>query len=226
MVLLDKGVSSKEINQRLRNNTGFWKNNDHYLTARTFKEEMYKPDNLSATFFIPLIGLLILIAAMINFLKFCIQSFYNRTRELSLRKCLGSDAKGLFRLLFSEIAVLFILSALASLVLTEWIVPVYYQYMASKETINENLFIHTPTLIQQEMEYLCFLFVLCALIVSLVIFRIKHITLTEGIKGVKRQKHSIRNFMLGVQLFICFLFIAVAIGLRIFTTRREKRTTR
>ena len=108
----------------------------------------------------------------------------------------------------------FILSALASLVLTEWIVPVYYQYMASKETINENLFIHTPTLIQQEMEYLCFLFVLCALIVSLVIFRIKHITLTEGIKGVKRQKHSIRNFMLGVQLFICFLFIAGAIGLR------------
>lgn len=76
---------------------------------------------------------------------------------------LRSDAKGLFRLLFSEIAVLFILSALASLVLTEWIVPVYYQYMASKETINENLFIHTPTLIQQEMEYLCFLFVLCCL---------------------------------------------------------------
>lgn len=225
VVLLDKGVSSKEINQRLRQQIpAFGKNNDHYLTARTFKEEMYKPDNLSATFFIPLIGLLILIAAMINFLKFCIQSFYNRTRELSLRKCLGSDAKGLFRLLFSEIAVLFILSALASLVLTEWIVPVYYQYMASKETINENLFIHTPTLIQQEMEYLCFLFVLCALIVSLVIFRIKHITLTEGIKGVKRQKHSIRNFMLGVQLFICFLFIAGAIGLRnIYHLAEEKR---
>ena len=225
MVLLDKGVSSKEINQRLRQQIpAFGKNNDHYLTARTFKEEMYKPDNLSATFFIPLIGLLILIAAMINFLKFCIQSFYNRTRELSLRKCLGSDAKGLFRLLFSEIAVLFILSALASLVLTEWIVPVYYQYMASKETINENLFIHTPTLIQQEMEYLCFLFVLCALIVSLVIFRIKHITLTEGIKGVKRQKHSIRNFMLGVQLFICFLFIAGAIGLRnIYHLAEEKK---
>ena len=130
----------------------------------------------------------------------------------------------MFRLLFSEIAVLFILSALASLVLTEWIVPVYYQYMASKETINENLFIHTPTLIQQEMEYLCFLFVLCALIVSLVIFRIKHITLTEGIKGVKRQKHSIRNFMLGVQLFICFLFIAGAIGLRnIYHLAEEKR---
>lgn len=70
VVLLDKGVSSKEINQRLRQQIpAFGKNNDHYLTARTFKEEMYKPDNLSATFFIPLIGLLILIAAMINLVK-------------------------------------------------------------------------------------------------------------------------------------------------------------
>ena len=150
---------------------------------------------------------------MINFLKFCIQSFYNRTRELSLRKCLGSDSKGLFGLLFSEIAILFILSALASLALIEWVIPVYYQYMASKELINENMFIHTPTLICQEMEYLSFLLILCALIAAWAVFRIKYITLTEGVKGVKRQRHGVRNFMLGVQLFICFLFIGGAIGL-------------
>ena len=214
VVLLDKAVLSKEINQRLRRQIpAFGKNNDCYLTVRTFKEEMYKPDNLSATFFVPLIGSLILIAAMINFLKFCIQSFYNRTRELSLRKCLGSDSKGLFGLLFSEIAILFILSALASLALIEWVIPVYYQYMASKELINENMFIHTPTLICQEMEYLSFLLILCALIAAWAVFRIKYITLTEGVKGVKRQRHGVRNFMLGVQLFICFLFIGGAIGL-------------
>lgn len=214
VVLLDKAVLSKEINQRLRRQIpAFGKNNDCYLTVRTFKEEMYKPGNLSATFFVPLIGSLILIAAMINFLKFCIQSFYNRTRELSLRKCLGSDSKGLFGLLFSEIAILFILSALASLALIEWVIPVYYQYMASKELINENMFIHTPTLICQEMEYLSFLLILCALIAAWAVFRIKYITLTEGVKGVKRQRHGVRNFMLGVQLFICFLFIGGAIGL-------------
>lgn len=225
VILLDKNVSSKEINQRLRQQIpAFGEKNDCYLAVRTFKEEMYKPDNISATFFIPLIGSLILIAAMINFLKFCIQSFYNRTRELSLRKCLGSDSKGLFGLLFSEIAILFILSALASLALIEWVIPVYYQYMASKELINESLFIHTPTLIRQEMEYLGFLFILCASIAALAVFRIKHITLTEGVKGAKRQKHGVRNFMLGVQLFICFLFIAGAIGLgNIYQLAEEKR---
>ena len=75
------------------------------------------------------------------------------------------------------------------------------------------MFIHTPTLICQEMEYLSFLLILCALIAAWAVFRIKYITLTEGVKGVKRQRHGVRNFMLGVQLFICFLFIGGAIGL-------------
>ena len=214
VVLLEKGVSSTEINQRLRKQLPvFGKNNDNYLAVMTFKEEMYKPDNLGTTLFIPLIGALILIAAMINFLKFCIQSFYNRTKELSLRKNLGSGSVGLFCLLFSEIAILFLLSALVSFVMIEWFIPVFYQYLASKEVINENMLIHLPTLIWQELEYLCLLFIICLLIAAWAVFRVKHISLLEGVKGGKRQKHGVRNFMLGVQLFICFLFISGAIGI-------------
>lgn len=214
VVLLDKDVSSAEINQRLQKQIpAFGEENDNYLAVQTLKEEMHKPDNLSATLLIPVIGALILVAAMINFLKFCIQSFYNRTRELSLRKCLGSDSTGLFCLLFSEIAILFILSALVSLALIEWVIPVYYQYLASQELIDEDVFIHTPTLIWQEMEYLCILLIICLLIATWAIFRIRRLSLTEGIKGTRREKHGVRNFMLGVQLFICFLFVAGAIGL-------------
>lgn len=214
VVLLDKGVSSTEINQRLRKQIpAFGNDNENYLMVMTLKEEMYKPDNIGATFFIPLIGALILIAAMINFLKFCIQSFYNRTRELSLRKSLGSDSVGLFCLLFSEIVILFVLSALVSLVLVEWIIPVFYQYMATKELVNEDIFIHIPTLLRQEVEYLCVLFLVCLSIATWVIFRIKRYSLIESVKGTRMQKHGVRNFMLGLQLFICFLFIAGAIGL-------------
>ena len=43
---------------------------------------------------------LILISGLINFLKFIIQMFYNRQREVALRKCMGSEIKGLFLLLF------------------------------------------------------------------------------------------------------------------------------
>lgn len=74
------------------------------------------------------------------------------------------------------------------------------------------------------MEYLCILFFLCILIAAWAVFRIKRITLTEGVKGGKLQKHGIRNFMLGVQLFICFLFIGGAIGLRnLYHLTEEKR---
>lgn len=214
VVLLGKDVSSSEINQRLRKQIpAFGNEGENYLSVMTLKEEMRKPDNISATLFIPLIGALILIAAMINFLKFCIQSFYNRTRELSLRKCLGSDSIGLFCLLFSEIIILFVLSALVSFAMIEWAIPVYYQYLASKELISEEMFIHIPTLIRQEIEYLCILFAICLCIAGWAIYRIKHLSLSEGVKGIKLQKHGVRNFMLGMQLFICFLFIAGAIGL-------------
>lgn len=225
VVLLEKDVSSDEINQRLRKQIpALGKDNENYLAVRTLKEEMYQPDNIIATFFIPLIGALILIAAMINFLKFCIQSFYNRTRELSLRKCLGSDSMGLFCLLFSEIIILFILAAVVSLAMIEWVIPVYYQYLASKELINEEMFIHIPTLIGQEMQYLGILFVICLFIAIWTIARIRRQSLSEGVKGLKMQRHGIRNFMLGVQLFICFLFIAGAIGLeRIYRLADEKR---
>lgn len=225
VVLLDKDVSSAEVNQRLRKQIpAFGKDNENYLAVMTLKEEMQKPDNLGASFFIPLIGALILIAAMINFLKFCIQSFYNRTRELSLRKCLGSDSVGLFCLLFSEIIILFVLSAFVSLAMIEWVIPVYYQYLASKELISEEMFIHIPTLIRQEVEYLCILFVICLFVAIWTISRIRRLSLSEGVKGGKAQKHGVRNFMLGVQLFICFLFIAGAIGLgRIYRLVDEKR---
>lgn len=225
VVLLAKDVASSEINKRLRKQIPpFGKENDNYLFVRTLQEELKKTDNLVATLLIPLIGALILIAAMINFLKFCIQSFYNRTKELSLRKCLGSDSLGLFYLLVSEITILFVLSSLTSFVLAEWAIPVYYQYLISHELINDDMLIHIPTLMKQEIEYLCILFIVCLLIAFWAVYRIKHLTLTEGIKGTKNQKHGIRNFMLGLQLFICFFFIAGAVGLgHIHRLTNEKR---
>lgn len=39
------------------------------------------------------IASLILVSGLINFLKFIIQMFYNRQREVALRKCMGSEIK-------------------------------------------------------------------------------------------------------------------------------------
>lgn len=216
-VLLSEGVSSQEINKRLRSHIApFGEKSDTYLAIKTLQEEMMEPDNITATILIPLIGSLILVAAMINFLKFCIQSFYHRTRELSLRKSLGGDTKGFFYLLFTEIGILFLLSTFLCFVLTEWLVPILYQYWQTREILDAKVIIHLPTLFKQEGEYLILLFILCASIAAWAILRIRNYSLTEGIKGGKQNKSVVRNFMLGVQLFICFLFIGGAIGLNKF----------
>ena len=84
--------------------------------------------------------------------------------------------------------------------MVEWLIPVYYQYIANKAVLNESEIIDLSVLIRQELEYLCILFVICLLIAAWAIFRIKRLSLSEGVKGGKSQKHGVRNFMLGVQL--------------------------
>ena len=223
VVLLSEGVSSQEVNKRLQAHTpAFGEKNDSHLFVKTLTEEMLEPDNLTASILIPIVGALVLLAAMINFLKFCIQSFYGRTRELSLRKSLGSNTKGFFYLLFTEIILLFVASMLLCFVLTEWVTPLIYQYMLARDMINMKMYIHLPTLYRQEGEYLVLLLILCSLIASWAILRIRNYSLVEGVKGGKRQKAGVRNFMLGVQLFICFLFIGGAVGLNVFHHQLSK----
>lgn len=213
-LLLAEGMSSREINQRLKKQIPpFGQNKDNYLAVETYQETILAPENLLATLLIPLIGMLILVAAVINFLKFCIQTFYNRTRELSLRKSLGSGQAGLFALLFSEIALLLIFAGLTSLVLTELFIPFYYQILPDTMRQDEITRIDSQILIRQQVDYLIALFILCTGICALAIFRIKRMNLIQGVMGGNRQKHGIRNFMLGFQIFICILFIGGALGL-------------
>ena len=76
-----------------------------------------------------LIASLILTAGLINFLKFTIQSFYNRIRELGLRKCLGSSYSELFRMLSCEVLLILLLSFLLTLAFSESIIPYLYHYL-------------------------------------------------------------------------------------------------
>lgn len=216
-VLLAEGVSSQEVNKRLKAHIPlFGEKNDRFILVKTLSDEMMNPESITTTLLIPAIGALVLLAAMINFLKFCIQSFYNRTRELSIRKSLGSSIKGFFYLLFTEIGILFLFATLLCFILTEWFIPVFYQYLQTRNMIHTQITIHLPTLFRQESEYLILLFMLCASIAAWAILRMRNYSLTEGIKGGKRNKPVVRNFMMGIQLFICFLFIGGSVGLNMF----------
>ena len=58
---------------------------------------------LLAKYLVLILASLILVSGLINFLKFTFQMFYARQHELALRKSLGSDMKGVFGLLSTEV---------------------------------------------------------------------------------------------------------------------------
>ena len=76
-----------------------------------------------ARFFLLFISSLILLSGLINFLKFTFQMFYARQRELALRKCVGSDSKGIFWLLFSEVFIMLTIAWFLSLIMGEVAIP-------------------------------------------------------------------------------------------------------
>lgn len=92
-------TTTESLNKQLKGLT--WKHGDQdiYLYASLESEQNSSVQRTISILLARFIASLILLSGLINFLKFIIQMFYNRQRELVLRKCIGSDIKGLFALL-------------------------------------------------------------------------------------------------------------------------------
>lgn len=175
-----------------------------YLNAESDKKVQKSIASLLARF----ISSLILLSGLINFLKFIIQMFYNRQRELALRKCLGSDTKGLFSLLFAEIFWMMSAAFLLSLLATEIIVSLAYAYIPKEDMILLPL---------MELYNSQFCIYLLLLLVSLSIsiypiYQLRKLTIINYI--IQRQKrHVFRNIMIGIQLSISIFFVGGVYGM-------------
>ena len=75
--------------------------------------------------------------------------------------------------------------------------------------------IDRPTLMKQAGTYLLGLWVCCMLAAAFVVWRVKHITILKGLfgGGGVYGKHRVRNVLLGIQLFICWIFFSSTIAL-------------
>ncbi|MBR5891884.1 MAG: ABC transporter permease [Bacteroidaceae bacterium] len=152
-------------------------------------------------------SLLIFATGLINFMKFMIQMFYSRQRELALRKCLGSGNRGLYLLLACEVLIMLAVSFLLSCITTE----LSYIYMGY---LNINIVELTlPMLITMQLQT-----TLIALAVALVVILVPILKLRRtGMRG-SLLRHTpgtkMRNFMVGLQFFVaivCFGFLGVTL---------------
>ncbi|WP_455674059.1 ABC transporter permease [Phocaeicola sp.] len=169
------------------------------------------PNNKGMEVWISIIGLIILMIALTNYFSFSIGCFANRSRELTLRQCLGGKSKDLFWLLFGEQFITLFLSCILTLALTESLLPLFFDSL-SYETRRE-LKIEIPVLLQSEIKYfgiiLCISFFLCYASVT----RIIYLARQKGLSGRQRKgKHALRNISLTLQFFFSLLFLIGIMG--------------
>ena len=153
-----------------------------------------------------LIGSLILLAAIIGFLKMQTQLFWMRRREISLRITNGATRLQLFSMFATEVVMIVLVAYLVAVLMGAWICdylakPQFAEITSELGTIS-HLYLYSLVIGLVVM-------MLCLAIIWIVLSRIcKHSQALES--GMRRShNHWFRNTMLGVQVMISMFFLGV-----------------
>ena len=168
----------------------------------------YTPEFLTAVLLTTIFSLLIFLTGLINFMRFIIQMFYSRWRELALRKCLGSNSRGLYMLLASEVVIMLTVSFLLSCITTE-LTSAYLRYI----NLNEFELIPLGYILAVQAGTTLLALTVTLLVILIPILKLRHTSIKGSILR-KRQGTKMRNTLIGVQFtvsIICLSFLAVAI---------------
>lgn len=165
-----------------------------------------------------IVGILILLVSLLNFFHFQIGSIINRQREYSIRKVLGNGTIQLSMMLFTQ---LFLVIIIASLFMFGSIEVLSSKLQLSLFDLNINIENHR--LMMQAMQYVVLLLLATLFICLSVALYIRKVNIHSGISSRnKRKGHFFRNIMLGIQFFICWLFVSMTVALYLQT---EKTTS-
>ena len=153
-----------------------------------------------------LIGSLILLAAIIGFLRMQTQLFWMRRREISLRITNGATRLQLFSMFTTEVVMIVLVAYLVAVLMGAWICdylakPQFAEITSELGTIS-HLYLYSLVIGLVVM-------MLCLAIIWIVLSRIcKHSQALES--GMRRShNHWFRNTMLGVQVMISMFFLGV-----------------
>ena len=153
-------------------------------------------------------SLLIFATGLINFMKFMIQMFYSRQRELALRKCLGSNNRGLYMLLACEVFIMLTVSFFLSCITSELSV-MYLDYL----NVDFVEAIPLDAVLATQLQTSVIAFAIALIVILLPILRLRRASMRGSLMR-RRQGTAVRNFMVGLQFLvaiICFGFLGVTL---------------
>lgn len=153
-----------------------------------------------------LIGSLILLAAIIGFLRMQTQLFWMRRREISLRITNGATRLQLFSMFATEMVVIVLVAYFVAVLMGSWICdylarPQFTEITSELGTIS-HLYLYSLVIGLVVM-------MLCLAIIWIVLSRI--CKRTQALESGMRRSHNhwFRNTMLGVQVMISMFFLGV-----------------
>lgn len=154
--------------------------------------------------FAHLAGSLILLAAIVGFLRMQVQLFWMRRREVSLRMVNGAKRRQLFRLLFTEVFLVVCMSVAVALMMGVWTEDFICTRLA--DVLNSAEF-GISGFTHYGLHIGGLLLLVCALVIWLALMRICNAG--QGLAANMRNSrtHLFRNVMLGMQVTICIVFL-------------------
>ena len=138
-----------------------------------------------------IVGLLVLLTAIFNYVMFMSGRILNRQKEYGIRQITGGSTTSIFRMFTTEISLSIVFSILISLVLME----LYYD--------NQNALLILGGCL---LEYALIVWAAMIGICWLILKRFRILTTLQHIQGGGvRYKNRLSNFLLGLQFTICIL---------------------
>ncbi|MGM9717552.1 MAG: FtsX-like permease family protein [Prevotella sp.] len=178
------------------------------VTIPLFYNDKYERSYFSVISGVYVVGSLILLAAIIGFLRMQMQLLWMRRREISLRIVNGARRSQIFLTLSTEVTIVLLLSMLMSILLGVWLEGFYKSTLL--QIIGYN-FIDTSSIYISALIIVAILFVISSLIIWLTIRRICK---SEGglAASLRRSRtHFMRNAMLTIQLVVSIFFVCTTI---------------
>ena len=173
------------------------------VTRPLFYNDKYERFYFSVISGVYVIGSLILLAAIIGFLRMQMQLLWMRRREISLRIVNGARRSQIFLTLSTEVTIVLLLSMLMSILLGVWLEGFYKSTLL--QIIGYN-FIDTSSIYIFALIIGVILFVISSLIIWLTIRRICKSERGLAASLRRSRTHFMRNAMLTIQLAVSIFF--------------------
>ena len=162
------------------------------------------------------ISALILVAALIGFLKMQLQLFSMRQREVALRRVHGASKRSIFMLFFCEVALILMLAFGTAWLFAQWLSNYAETYMMM---FLSELGWKIEGIYESVTVISLITFIICILVIGISTRRQLRQRQGMAIQLHKNRKHTLRNTMLGVQFVISITFLGGTLSLTQFVNR-------